>query len=191
MYISSTAEWSETQSVIKPKEGEATHGTNRKTSVSAKKTQEVSVVAEFSKQGLSLAGKSECAKEKSPWEMFLEQREQREAMLARMLLRKKSAGKKRRKSSGDLSRALAIARRIMRGDKVPPKDESFLFRYNSDLYLKAKSMAVINKKPKKHKSLLEDEEESSGVSISNSAEKGECSSGDAGETGDGETSEES
>lgn len=188
MYISSTAEWSETQSVIKPKEGEATHGTNRKTSVSAKKTQEVSVVAEFSKQGLNLAGKSECAKEKSPWEMFLEQRE---AMLARMLLRKKSAGKKRRKSSGDLSRALAIARRIMRGDKVPPKDESFLFRYNSDLYLKAKSMAVINKKPKKHKSLLEDEEESSGVSISNSAEKGECSSGDAGETGDGETSEES
>ncbi len=67
--------------------------------------------------------------------------------------------KKKKKSTGDLSRALAIARRIMKGEKVPPKDESFLFRYNSDLYLKAKMMATIQADPKKHKSLLDELEE--------------------------------
>lgn len=67
--------------------------------------------------------------------------------------------KKKKRPTGDLSRALAIARRIMKGDKVPPKDESFLFRYNSDLYLKAKMMAAIQANPKKHKSLLDELEE--------------------------------
>lgn len=76
--------------------------------------------------------------------------------------RMSNSGKKKKKSTGDLSRALAIARRIMNGEKVPPKDESFLFRYNSDLYLKAKMMAVIQKNPKKHKSLLDEMEEEDG-----------------------------
>ncbi len=47
----------------------------------------------------------------------------------------------------------------MKGEKVPSKDESFLFRYNSDLYLKAKMMATIQADPKKHKSLLDELEE--------------------------------
>lgn len=84
--------------------------------------------------------------------------------------------KKKKSSYGDLSRALAIARRIMKGDKVPPKDESFLFRYNSDLYLKAKTMAAIQVNPKKHKSLLEDEEEEENgenMSVHSSPEPGE------------------
>ncbi len=73
-----------------------------------------------------------------------------------------NAGKKKKKPTADLSRALAIARRIMKGEKVPPKDESFLFRFNSDLYLKAKMMATIQENPKKHKSLLEELEEENG-----------------------------
>lgn len=101
-------------------------------------------------------------KAKNPVSVELSERGRAMARLADAFKTTKRAaktGKKKKNSTGDLSRALAIARRIMHGDKVPPKDESFLFRYNSDLYLKAKMMAALQENPKKHKSLLEDEEE--------------------------------
>lgn len=95
--------------------------------------------------------------------------------------------KKKKKSYGALARALAIARRIMKGEKVPPKDENFLFRFNSDLYLKAKMMAAQNVKPKKHKSLLEKmQEEGVSVSISSS----QISSEGPGDSSGGSDSEE-
>lgn len=96
--------------------------------------------------------------------------------LARAFSKAGKTNKKKKTPSKNLSRALAIARRIMRGDKVPPKDESFLFRFNSDLYLKAKMMAMINENPKKHKSLLEEEQEDHGsVSVSSQMKNGEAS----------------
>lgn len=101
-------------------------------------------------------------KAENPVSVELSERGRAMARLADSVKTSKRAaktGKKKRRPTSDLSRALAIARRIMHGDKVPPKDESFLFRYNSDLYLKAKMMAALQENPKKHKSLLEDEEE--------------------------------
>lgn len=105
-----------------------------------------------------------------------------------MAQKTQKAKKKKKNSYGALARALAIARRIMKGEKVPPKDENFLFRYNSDLYLKAKMMAVQNVKPKKHKSLLEKMQEEDGVSVSISSDH--TSSEGAGDSSEGSDSEE-
>ena len=56
---------------------------------------------------------------------------------------------------------MEVARRIMRGDKVPPYDEKKLMEYDWKLYSMAKraaAMVEIQKKRKAHKSLWEDEE---------------------------------
>lgn len=65
------------------------------------------------------------------------------------------------KAAADQSKILEIARRISRGDKVPPKDEKKLMEYDFKLYQMAKMSAMLNerKKHKEHKSLFEDEEE--------------------------------
>lgn len=110
---------------------------------------------------------SDTKKVESPVSLELSEKGRQMAKLAdafrnKNMKRMSNSGKKKKKSTGDLSRALAIARRIMKGEKVPPKDESFLFRYNSDLYLKAKMMATIQANPKKHKSLLDEMEEEEG-----------------------------
>lgn len=57
---------------------------------------------------------------------------------------------------------LEVARRIMKGDKVPAYDEKKLMEYDWKLYSAAKniaSMIELQKKRKEHKSLWEDEEE--------------------------------
>lgn len=61
----------------------------------------------------------------------------------------------------ELAKIMEIVRRIANGDKVPAKDEKKLLEYNSKLYMAAKAAASLhhNKKPKKYKSLYEDEEE--------------------------------
>ncbi len=131
------------------------------------KQQAPSVVMELSKEGVALSAKEEMAYRVSLWQKMLEQRKQQQLRFSQMRCKMKSAQKKKKRPSGNLvAKALAIARRIMRGDKVPPKDESFLFRYNSDLYLKAKTMAMQNQKPKKHKSLMDEKEEKGTVCIS-------------------------
>lgn len=59
------------------------------------------------------------------------------------------------------AKCLEIARRIARGDKVPPKDEQKLLEFNADMYQMAKNMAsmVNNEKRKEHDSLWDDEDE--------------------------------
>lgn len=59
------------------------------------------------------------------------------------------------------AKCIEIARRIARGDKVPPKDEQKLLEFNSDMYQMAKIMAAMvkNEKPKEHDSLWDDEDE--------------------------------
>ncbi|MDE6726818.1 MAG: hypothetical protein K2J80_02630, partial [Oscillospiraceae bacterium] len=59
------------------------------------------------------------------------------------------------------AKCIEIARRIARGDKVPPKDEQKLLEFNSDMYQMAKNMAAMakNEKPKEHDSLWDDEDE--------------------------------
>lgn len=60
------------------------------------------------------------------------------------------------------AKCIEIARRIARGDKVPPKDEQKLLEFSSEMYQVAKNMAVMAKKekPKEHDSLWDDEDES-------------------------------
>ena len=64
---------------------------------------------------------------------------------------------------GDMAKALEIARRIMDGDMVPQEDEKFLMEYDSELYMRVKSMARPKEDPKEYDSLLEDEEEGNGT----------------------------
>lgn len=62
----------------------------------------------------------------------------------------------------EMSKVMLVARRIMHGDKVPPKDEQKLMEYDWKLYSMAKNAAAMlemQEKRKEHKSLWEDEEE--------------------------------
>jgi len=69
---------------------------------------------------------------------------------------------------------LEIFRRIAKGDKVSPKDESALMEYDMKLYLTAKNAAQLaaNKKTKKHKkSLIEELEKTDKERQSKKAEE--------------------
>lgn len=56
------------------------------------------------------------------------------------------------------SKMLEVARRIAKGDKVPPEDEKRLMEYNFKLYMTAKQSAIFAKEHKKDESLWDDEE---------------------------------
>lgn len=79
------------------------------------------------------------------------------------------------------SKCMKIASRIAKGDIVPPKDLKYLAEHEPDLYKQAIIMRVPNDKPKKHKSIVEDEDEKAD-STQESGESGEASS-------EGETAE--
>lgn len=72
----------------------------------------------------------------------------------------KRSGEAAAKIASDYSKCLKVARRIARGDKVPPKDEQKLMEFSSVMYMTAKNMAALaqNEKAKKHKSLWGDED---------------------------------
>lgn len=60
----------------------------------------------------------------------------------------------------DVSKIMMVARRLMKGEKVPGKDEQKLMEYDPKLYTMAKNAGALLKlqKRKEHKSLWEDEE---------------------------------
>jgi len=60
----------------------------------------------------------------------------------------------------EMAKIMEVARRIMRGDKVPPQDEKRLMEYDAKLYQMAKSAQITssNHNKKKYDSLWEDEE---------------------------------
>jgi len=60
----------------------------------------------------------------------------------------------------DMGKIYEVARRISKGDKVPPEDEKKLMEYSMEMYLAAKSAAMVNKNKdsEEHDSLWEDEE---------------------------------
>lgn len=77
---------------------------------------------------------------------------------------------KQKDAYADLGKILEIARRISRGDHVPGTDEKKLMEFSSEMYMAAKTMAIIskNKHPKDYDSMFEDEDESeeeSGASV--------------------------
>lgn len=61
----------------------------------------------------------------------------------------------------DLGKIMEVARRLMKGDIVPPTDEKKLMDYSMEMYQAAKNMGTMikNQERKEHKSLWEDEEE--------------------------------
>ncbi len=85
--------------------------------------------------------------------------------LKKELLRNAESTKRQEENSAkradDYSKCLEVARRIARGDKVPPKDEKKLLEFSAEMYQMAKTMAAAahNEKAKKHKSLWKDEDE--------------------------------
>lgn len=82
-------------------------------------------------------------------------------MYQRQAEQMREAGEKAEDKAIDIGKAMEVARRIARGDKVPPRDEKKLMEYSADLYQMAKSAALLSagKKHKKHKSLYKDEED--------------------------------
>lgn len=65
-------------------------------------------------------------------------------------------------AANEQGKIIEVARRIMRGDRVPAYDEKKLMEYDWKLYSMAKSAAAmleLQNKRKEHKSLWEDEEE--------------------------------
>lgn len=181
MNITDRTDYSEHPGILNVDERSQRHGnTKKKPSIQGSQSRKgvskkYTDVAELSEEGKALA------------QAFQKMKEKRKQMAQKT----QKTQKKKKKSYGALARALAIARRIMKGEKVPPKDENFLFRFNSDLYLKAKMMAAQNVKPKKHKSLLEKMQEEEGISISiSSHESSGEGSGDSSEGSDSEETEE-
>lgn len=181
MNITDRTEYTERPGLLKVEDQSQRHGNTKKKPVlqgnQSKKevSKKYTDVAELSEEGKALA------------QAFQKMKEKRKQMAQKT----QKTQKKKKKSYGALARALAIARRIMKGEKVPPKDENFLFRFNSDLYLKAKMMAAQNVKPKKHKSLLEKMQEEEGISISISSHQSSGEgSGDSSEGSDSEETEE-
>ena len=51
--------------------------------------------------------------------------------------------------SEDMIKIMEVARRIMKGAKVPASDEKKLMEYSMELYMAAKNMAVLNENKKK------------------------------------------
>ena len=87
---------------------------------------------------------------------------------------------------------LEIFRRVARGDKVSPKDESALMEYDMKLYLTAKNAAQLaaNKKTKKYKkSLIAELEEMDKERQSKKAEEAEKESASGEDTKTDETKE--
>lgn len=82
-------------------------------------------------------------------------------MYLQQLEAQRNSAKAAGKAAEELGKLMEIARRIAKGDKVPAKDEQKLMEYSNDLYQAAKMSAMLNrnKKPKKHKSLFEEEED--------------------------------
>lgn len=76
-----------------------------------------------------------------------------------MLENAKEASEAQGEGFGDLARAMEIARRILNGDIVPAQDEKFLMEFNSEMYMRVKSMAELKEDPEKYDSLLEEEDE--------------------------------
>lgn len=76
----------------------------------------------------------------------------------------------------DVSKIMVVARRLMKGERVPGKDEQKLMEYDPKLYTMAKNAGALVKlqKRKEHKSLWEDEEEKEVVDPNDKADNAEA-----------------
>ena len=94
-----------------------------------------------------------------------------------MLENTKEAAEAQGEGYEDLAKALEIARRILNGDIVPAQDEQFLMEFNSEIYMRVKSMAEAKEDPEEYDSLLEEEEDDNGSSSGSGASGPDVSGG--------------
>ncbi|MBD5155431.1 MAG: hypothetical protein HDT15_10320 [Oscillibacter sp.] len=83
-----------------------------------------------------------------------------------------------------MERCHKIAARIMRGDKVPPQDEQYLMMNDPDGYKLAMAMRTPKKHPKKHESVLKDEDKTSRSDSESGGEDAVSSCEESGGTSD-------
>ena len=75
----------------------------------------------------------------------------------------KQQGNALSKAAKEMGKMLEIYRRIASGGQVPPEDEQRLMEYNHELYMAAKTAAMLQEGDgEKYDSLFEDEEEKNG-----------------------------
>lgn len=100
--------------------------------------------------------------EKSAEEKRIEQMQEYMKQMEERFQQMRESSKKGADRTAELAKIMEIARRIARGDRVPAKDEKKLMEFDGELYQLSKTAALTahNKKPKKHKSLFKDEEDS-------------------------------
>lgn len=120
-----------------------------------------------------------------------------ESELVQMLEQLRESSDPSNNSYMDKVKCLQIAMRIINGDKVPSKDRKFLMEKEPALYSQSILLSRKNDKPKKYKSLLDEEksdtETSQPVSVSAEAATqaaGESEAGEASSDGESEGSAE-
>ncbi len=91
----------------------------------------------------------------------------------------KQQGEAAKKAGAELGKLMEVARRIMKGAKVPGTDERKLMEFDSKLYQMAKSIGAMAKvrKRKEYKSLWEDEEKKDQTDPMEVADNSEAGSG--------------
>lgn len=102
---------------------------------------------------------AEDLKRKQQQEQERKEKENELDMLERELKASREEAKAMEDSFKMFAKCLKIASRISKGDIVPMKDMKYLAEHEPDLYKQAILMRVPNSKPKKHKSVLDEDDE--------------------------------
>ena len=114
---------------------------------------------EFNKQAATLEISLEALnKQKDEYMKHNEKIAEMECAYANMIASEQNAEAMEESAAEEL-KILETARRIMKGDIVPPQDEEKLMKYNFKLYMAAKNMAVMAKEHEEDESLWDDEDE--------------------------------
>ena len=110
------------------------------------------------------------------------QKEKEQEQELDMLEKQLEASRKEAESMEDMyeafSKCIKIAARISKGDIVPMKDMKYLAEHEPDMYKQAILMRMPNDKPKKHKSLVDDEDENTDEIQSSGDDAAESSADD-------------
>ncbi|MBQ9990655.1 MAG: hypothetical protein IJP31_06915 [Lachnospiraceae bacterium] len=98
-------------------------------------------------------------KKQEEYQKYMEQLGLKWAATANMVSAKQQ-GEAAKEYVEDLGKIMEVARRIMKGDIVPPTDEKKLMEYSMELYQSAKNIGAMvrEKEREEHDSLWEDEE---------------------------------
>lgn len=117
--------------------------------------------AEGATVAISAEGLGLVQKEEAEENAYLREQNEKQ-MYQEMMENTREAAEAQGEGFGDLAKAMEIARRILNGDIVPAQDEKFLMEFNSEMYMRVKSMAERKEDPEKYDSLLEEEEDENG-----------------------------